>query len=793
MNQASEGSLSDRVYVGFHSNAGGGRGTVGLHNTANGGATPNQLLLAQLLGKEVNDDLVDQNGQYEHNWNDRGNNVTYQASFNYGEINNSIINNEFDATILEVAFHDNQLDAELMRDGDVRDAVSQATVQGLIRYFNSVDGGATPLTMPPSEVSGVRAEVAGSDSVTVSWVPPAANAYNGSPATGFRIYGSTNGYGFDGGTYVAGGASTSYTFTNLDPAEGAYYFRVVAENSAGAAPASEVVAAIPQAGPKDILIVNGFDRLSRQQNPVQAGAERIWTRSINSYDYAVQLASAIEANAPDLVVNTTSNEALIAGNVQLADYTAVFWILGEESTLDSTFDASEQSLVANYLASGGQLFVSGSEIGWDLDSQNNGRTFYNDTLRADFVADDANSYNAQGAGGSIFEGLSFSFDNGSQFYNVDVPDVITPLGGATAALNYVGGSGGVAGIQYDSGANTKLVHVAFPVETITDASVRTTLIGRVLDFFSFDVTQTDLDVILDNDDGPAVYSETGAWNTSTAPGYNGGTYRFSLTGLPATATWNFYTPFAGEGEVFAQYQSGSNRASNSVYTITTGTGTEQVSLDQRDNNFTWVSLGSFSFTAGTNQITLDALNSTGGSVVIADVLRVVLPVPATETADFDSDGDVDGFDFLAWQRGFGQANPALADGDANADNAVDETDLGIWQTQYGAVPVLASVQASDSPAFAVALVSAEPSPDALTGIAQFWHTTQPSAIRAEFTPAERTELAARFDEPTPADRLFPADDAGTLYSELAQDSEQTAESDQITLEEAFAEIGLDEF
>ena len=245
--------------------------------------------------------------------------------------------------------------------------------------------------MAPGKVTGIRAETAGSGSVTVSWVPPAANAYNGDAATGYMVYGSTNGYGFDGGTFVAGGRRLLIHSLGLDLNEGPYYFKVVAINAGGASPDSEVVAAIPNVGPKDILIVNGFDRLSRQQNPVQSGAERVRPRQSNSYDYVVQVASAIEANAPDLVVDTTSNEALIAGNIQLANYTAVFWILGEESTADHTFDATEQSLVSNYLASGGQLFVSGSEIAWDLDSQNNGQAFYNNTLRADYVADDANS------------------------------------------------------------------------------------------------------------------------------------------------------------------------------------------------------------------------------------------------------------------------------------------------------------------------------------------------------------------------------------------------------------------
>jgi hypothetical protein len=60
-------------------------------------------------------------------------------------------------------------------------------------------------------------------------------------------------------------------------------------------------------------------------------------------------------------------------------------------------------------------------------------------------------------------------------------------------------------------------------------------------------------------------------------------------------------------------------------------------------------------------------------------------VAPPDSADFDVDGDVDGRDFLAWQRGFGIAAPHAVklDGDADDDTDVDGNDLAIWQDQYG--------------------------------------------------------------------------------------------------------------
>jgi hypothetical protein len=172
----------------------------------------------------------------------------------------------------------------------------------------------------------------------------------------------------------------------------------------------------------------------------------------------------------------------------LQDYQAVFWLLGDESTTDETFNASEQARVRAYLQNGGNLFVSGSEVAWDLDTQARGsttdETFLRDYLKADYVNDDANSFAVSGAAGSIFFGMNFTY--GSAPYPEDYPDAINAVSNGVVCLRY--GNGLNAGVQFAGtfpGGNRdgKLVYLGFPFETISAAPARQEVMRRVLAFF----------------------------------------------------------------------------------------------------------------------------------------------------------------------------------------------------------------------------------------------------------------------------------------------------------------------
>ncbi len=83
------------------------------------------------------------------------------------------------------------------------------------------------------------------------------------------------------------------------------------------------------------------------------------------------------------------------------------------------------------------------------------------------------------------------------------------------------------------------------------------------------------------------------------------------------------------------------------------------------------------------------------------------PDNLTPSADFDEDGDVDGIDFLTWQRGLGALlGAAHADGDADGDGDVDDDDLAIFNAGYGSpAPVVSVVGVPEPGAMVLALAA----------------------------------------------------------------------------------------
>ncbi len=294
---------------------------------------------------------------------------------------------------------------------------------------------------------------------------------------GYRLYNSTDNLNY-AVALTENQLNKAQTFIALGNFTGEQYFRLTAVDTVAPpneSPNSDVYGLATSLRRERILIVDGFDRF---------GGSGSWARA--AHDFAFYHGRAIAANG--FSFETCANEAVLSGLINLQDYQAVFWLLGDESTADETFSAGEQTRVRAYLQNGGNLFVSGSEVAWDLDTQARGSStdeaFLHDYLKADYVNDDANSLSVSGVAGSIFAGFNFAY--GTSPYPEDFPDALNAFGGSTICLRY--GNGLNAGIQFAgtfaSGSRPgKLVYLGFAFETITGATARQEVMRRVLEFF----------------------------------------------------------------------------------------------------------------------------------------------------------------------------------------------------------------------------------------------------------------------------------------------------------------------
>jgi hypothetical protein len=98
------------------------------------------------------------------------------------------------------------------------------------------------------------------------------------------------------------------------------------------------------------------------------------------------------------------------------------------------------------------------------------------------------------------------------------------------------------------------------------------------------------------------------------------------------------------------------------------------------------SLGS-GFTVGGTQDLSFSYAAPGGTTLQGGFVKYV--TGGANDADFDNDTDVDGNDFLIWQRGVGVGN-SNATGDANASGTVDGADLAVWRSEFGPASVAAA-------------------------------------------------------------------------------------------------------
>lgn len=228
----SEGN--DTIYVGWHTNAtgdalcnasnqdnsGSGRGTNS-YRDKDGDALPGTIALTSDCHAAMINGI---RSFYDSGWVDDG----IQATDGYGESNQDSGAGNLGTVsgfFFEALFGNNATDSGEYKDPKFRFVCARAIVQGIITY----SGGTT---FPPEAPTNFRIRNIGNGQARLDWIagPVRGALPYGSPATEYRIYRSSNGYGFDPGTDT-GNTNTNYTIA-LTPGQ-TTYFRIAAKNSAG--------------------------------------------------------------------------------------------------------------------------------------------------------------------------------------------------------------------------------------------------------------------------------------------------------------------------------------------------------------------------------------------------------------------------------------------------------------------------------------------------------------------------------------------------------------------------------
>jgi hypothetical protein len=186
-------------------------------------------------------------------------------------------------------------------------------------------------------------------------------------------------------------------------------------------------------------------------------------------------------------------QAVTNGAVSLVDYEIVIWAAGNQSTSGRTFNSISQERISAFLALGGNLFVSGSEIAWDLDRPTGPSTADRQFLRAQLHAalggstnDNSGSHAFAPEPASIFAGLADGTfdDGGGGIYWVGYPDALVPQI-SSPVLRYAGYQGGAAGLYHGSSdGRGRVIYFGFPFETILSAEIRASYLGRILEVLS---------------------------------------------------------------------------------------------------------------------------------------------------------------------------------------------------------------------------------------------------------------------------------------------------------------------
>lgn len=427
---------------------------------------------------------------------------------------------EVPSAILETMSHQNFPDMRYGQDPNFKFTLARSIYKTILRYVCDQHG--TPCIVSPLTPSNFCVDVSSDGEATLSWTPTSDPQEATAQPTSYIVYTRRGNVGFDNGTRI-----TSATRLKMQLEEGVLYsFRVVAANRGGKSFPSEELCALynPQAT-KNILVVNGFHRLSSPECIDNADAQGFdlnedpgltlgptagWSGVQTSFDrskmgiedetglgysdnsltgtlvagndmnYVRCHAEAIQA-AGKYNIASCASETVEQGKVDVNRYQMIDLVLGEEKydghslAFYKTFTTELQNALRSYTRRGGSLLVSGSYIGSDMASDADQR-FLKDVLKCSWnQRNTAESDTIRGLGTTF----TYYHNINEQHYAALHPDNLSPIAPAYTAMAYA--DGGQACVAYQ-GSDYRTITMAFPFECIREQQKRTSIMRGLLQF-----------------------------------------------------------------------------------------------------------------------------------------------------------------------------------------------------------------------------------------------------------------------------------------------------------------------
>lgn len=276
------------------------------------------------------------------------------------------------------------------------------------------------------------------------------------------------------------GDGSSFKLTGLQ-AGGLYYFRLRAIDSLGrAGHYSRLMTAGGQVAGAQALIVNDYSTWNLPDDLVITHAQ--------------------DFQAAGYRIASADGQAVAAARVGLDSVFLVDWFCADAGKFERTIDQQEMQILKNYLEQGGNLLLSGSNIGYDF-SENatiEDRKLYWNYFKARYIKDapddqESTFYRLQADSAGIFSGLpDMDFDDGNGgLYNVKDPDVLRAYKGGLPGYTFSGATFYYKnacvyyeGLFGESSRTGRIVHLSVPYETLSPQKNRRAFLQRVDEFFN---------------------------------------------------------------------------------------------------------------------------------------------------------------------------------------------------------------------------------------------------------------------------------------------------------------------